>query len=151
MSLSNYLLRATSIALFGLVAACTSVTKEERGQVAEVSPPASTVEASIAADKNAPGRVVLYREWNGEGLAFLGSGPKVQIDGREVGRCLLGDGTEITLAAGEHEIQAPHSEVSRRRFRIEADQTIYVKCKYTIGALVPNVQFEFFATRKAKK
>jgi len=90
---------------------------------------------------------VLYRTWHGEGLLFLGTGPKVEVDGREVGRCLLGDGRSIQLTAGEHVISAPHSEVSTRRFRINPGQTMFVECQYTVGAMVPNVQFEFHAER----
>lgn len=103
------------------VAACATVTEEDRAQVAEVRDSSSTTETAETLDSavsNKPGRMVLYRTWHGEGLLFLGSGPKVEVDGREVGRCLLGDGSEIKLAAGEHVISAPHSEVSTRPFRI---------------------------------
>ena len=147
---ANPFVRLALVGMVGAVAACATVTKEERTQVAEVrdaSSPTETGGASVALVSSGPGKAVLYRTWNGEGLVFLGSGPKVEIDGREVGRCKLGDGNEFELAAGEHVIRAPHSEVSTRRFRISPGQTIYIECKYTVGALVPNVQFEFHATR----
>ncbi len=142
--------RTALITIFGFISACSTVTEEDRAQVAEISSPTLFGETGDTLDSSVPGQLVLHRTWNGEGLLFLGTGPKVEIDGREIGRCLLGDGAEITLAAGEHEIRAPHSDVSARRFRILPGQTIYAECKYTVGALVPNVQFEFSATRAAR-
>lgn len=146
MCIRESIVRLAMAASISAVAACATVTEEQRAQIAEVHDPSQPL-ALTGTTGNEPSRIVLYRTWNGEGLLFLGSGPKVEIDGREVGRCLLGDGNTIELTAGEHVIFAPLSEVSSRPFRINAGQTIFVECKYTVGALIPNVQFEFHATR----
>jgi len=150
MRIPRTVVRFALVAIVGAVAACATVTEEDRAQVAEVPDPTipkETADTVTSVPSDEPAQIVLYRTWNGEGLLFLGSGPKVEVDGREVGRCLLGDGREIEVAAGEHVISAPHSEVSARPFRINPGQTIYVECKYTVGVLVPNVQFEFSAAR----
>ena len=151
MRTSKLISTLASVSCLSFIAACSTVTEADRAQVAEVAMTSNQTETEGPADSNTPGRVILHRTWNGEGLAFLGTGPKVEIDGIEVGRCLLGDGTEIAVSPGEHEISAPHSQVSARRFRIFPGQVIYAECKYTVGTLVPNVQFEFTADRVRNK
>lgn len=147
LRLTQRLAMITAVCTF---AACATVTEEDRAQVADVRPITTSVnegEGSIQPNSDANAQLTLFRRWNGEGLLFLGTGPKVEIDGREVGRCLLGEGTVIELAPGEHIIRAPHSEISARPFRTHPGQTLFVECKYTVGALVPNVEFEFHADR----
>ena len=150
MNAKGPFIRLAEFGLASAVAACASVTEEDRKNVAVVPDSRLTdgsTDVRLATASNAPGRIVLYRTWHGEGLLFLGTGPKVEVDGREIGRCLLGDGATTELAAGDHVISAPHSDVSSRPFRINPDQTVFVECKYTVGALVPNVEFDFHATR----
>ena len=165
MNVSKMLRAGLGPVLLGILAACASVTEEDRARVAQVgdapAPVASAGDAQLSqvttsemsdpalplANSGARARAILYRKWNGEGLAFMASGPKVEIDGRDVGRCLLGKGREIDLAAGEHVIRAPMSAKSERPFRIFPGQTIYVECRYTQGALVPNAEFLFKASR----
>ncbi len=148
---SNGLFKLTvQILLVLVIASCATVTAEERATVARVGSSNATgagSEAINSADKNIPTRVILYRKWNGEGLAEMASGPKVEIDGRQVGRCFLGEGKEIELEPGEHQIIAPFSKTSARRFFIEKGQTVYIECRYIQGVLGANVEFIFRESR----
>lgn len=129
-----------------LTAACTTVTEAERNTVVQL-PISQTQEIDAVAATNGTAKIIMFRSWNGEGLLFLPTGPMVLIDGQEIGRCLLGDGSEHTIAAGEHVIRSLSSDISERPFQISAGQTALVECKYTAGALSPNVEFIFTTTR----
>lgn len=134
-------------ALLLAVGACTSVTEEERSVVVQI-PPNSVEAPDSNSHKSETAQLELFRKWNGEGLLFLGTGPMVLLDGQEIGRCLLGDGSKIKIPAGEHVIRARTSDVSERRFRVDAGQTAFVECRYTVGVMSPNVEFIFSDKRE---
>jgi len=141
-SFQNFLKAALLLA----VSACTSVTEEDRSVVTQI-PPNSVEAPDSNSHKNSTAQLELFRKWNGEGLLFLGTGPMVLLDGQEIGRCLLGDGSKIRIPAGEHVIRARTSDVSERRFRIDPGQTAFIECRYTVGVMSPNVEFVFLDKR----
>jgi len=146
MDRKNLFRRPFCVALLLTLGACATVTEEERSTVVQV-PPSPTAEVEVDMQQGDTARLVLFRRWNGEGLVFLGTGPMVLVDGQEIGRCLLGEGSETQISTGEHVIRARTSDVSERRFRVEPGQTAFVECRYTVGAFSPNVEFDFVEGR----
>lgn len=142
MSLKQLCHKPIAIFLILAMGACATVTEEERTTVVQIPTPI-TSPSETATKQDGPAQLVMFRKWNGEGLVYLGTGPMILLDGQEIGRCKLGKGHEMQIPAGEHVIKARTSQISERRFRVEPGQTAYVECKYTAGALSPNVEFHF--------